>query len=93
MKGMQYRAIGCSVALLLGIVNFINSSFELVELPFQPKNYILLLLFIFYFLGIWIVDSNKDRLEKYDIIGGKEQVTHVLIALGSIPLIIWLFSN
>lgn len=90
---MQYRAIGCSVGLLLGIVNFVNSSFDLIELPFQPRNYILLLLFIFYFLGIWIVDSNKNRLEKYDIIDGKEKVAHIVIALGSIPLITWLFSN
>lgn len=90
---MQYRAIGCSIALLLGIANYMNSRFELVELPFQPRNSILLLVFICYFSGIWIIDSNKDRLKKYDIIDGKEQVVHILIALGSIPLIIWLFRN
>jgi len=93
MKGMQYRAIMCSVALLLGIINFVNSSFGFIDLSFQPKFFTVLLLFAFYFLGIWIVNSNKKRLEKYDIIGVKEKIAHILISLCSIPMIIWLFSK
>ena len=93
MTGMQYRAIGCSVTLLLAILHLINTTFQVITLPENPRNLIIVSFTIFYILGTIIVNSNKERLLKYDMITNREQLTHILLAIVSIPFIIWPFRK
>lgn len=92
MSGMQYRAIACSVTLFLAILNFMNSTLQIIELEEKLSCYIFILWVILYVLGILIINSNKSRLLRYDEIKGKKRIPHILISLGSIAVIVWLFK-
>lgn len=89
---MQYRAIACSVTLFLAILNFMNSTLQIIELEEKLSCYIFILWVILYVLGILIINSNKSRLLRYDEIKGKKRIPHILISLGSIAVIVWLFK-
>lgn len=89
---MQYRAIACSVTLLLSILNLVNSSFQIIDLQERQFYLFLTLWVIFYVIGIFIIDSNKGKLLRYDEIKGKNRIPHILISLSAIALIVWLFK-
>ena len=91
MSGMQYRAIGCSVVLLLALLHLINSIYDIVDIHQSAISVALVLLMLFYFIGIYYVDSDPARLEEYDKIEGKERFIHIVVTLSSIPLIVWMF--
>lgn len=88
ISGMQYRAIMCSAALLLALLHLINSIFSILDIHISVG---LLLMTLLYFIGIYYVDSDPARLEEYDKIEGIELFIHILVALSSIPLIVWMF--
>ena len=90
---MQYRAMACSATLLLGILNLVNSSFNLITLPSKPTGVIMIIWTISYIVGFTIIDRNKSKIEQYDRIKGKEKFSHIIISIASIALIIWLFNR